>query len=238
MQFLGKCWFTECKGRVLGVAGHAEVAVWSSMSILFNPPPPALLSPFILGNHSSEICLLFHGRKPGKDPVLVSIMIKDKTTKLNWKQSLHYTSLHTPKILKTKEVQGKPITIGKEGKNISGLKLLLFLNSELKYFNSSTTKSCRNSESFEGALRVDVPWVDLGNDIIPEQSCPQLLSGLSGAAVCRCSQGDVVTSQRENATWQGEDAEEIQTVFQHSESSFPKKKQPKKHPKKVETLKD
>lgn len=63
-------------------------------------------SPVIPRNHQTEVCILLHGRKPGKDPVLISIMIKDKTTKLNWKQSLHYTSLHTPKFSKQKRCRG------------------------------------------------------------------------------------------------------------------------------------
>lgn len=128
------------------------------------------------------------------------------------------------KILKTKEVQGKPITIGKEEKSVSGLELLLFHNSELKYFNSSTARAVETAKAGKGHWMWKFPECSEFREChhcraeLPPVAVRAAAAGLSGAAVCRCSQGDVVASQRENATWQGEDAEEIQTVFQYSGS--------------------
>lgn len=89
-----------------GFARSAEVAGLPSFRLLIKPFSPCSPFPVILRNHESEVCILLHGKKPEKDPVLISIVIKDKTTKLNWKQSLHYTSLHTPKFSKQKRCRG------------------------------------------------------------------------------------------------------------------------------------
>lgn len=92
--------------QILGFASSAEVAGLPSFRLLIKPFSPCSLFPVILRSHESEVCILLHGKKPEKDPVLISIVIKDKTTKLNWKQSLHYTSLHTPKFSKQKRCRG------------------------------------------------------------------------------------------------------------------------------------